>query len=266
MSEGAVVGVRGAEGAGAALLLGEEGVERALPARVGTREDGRQSLSGGHRGLLDEEERPHDLCSGSQIYQALCVNRVDECASVLKSACEGRLVPAEAELARAGDCHYEPPDRLLGEILREHLARCQVLQLDLLRRASWYFRDSDHVRSVPRRLRRPAPAFTGEANVAQVGALRGGARRSRGGPAGLSRAPAAEGVAAGGAQTLLSIRDQKPRWPIPVYSERAPKTSGREASPNRASPRFLAWRSHAAAALDSVLEQTPLKPALRDGV
>ena len=62
-------------GAGAALLLGEEGVEGALPARVGTREDGRQGgLSGGHRGLLDEEERPHDLCSGSQIYQALCVN------------------------------------------------------------------------------------------------------------------------------------------------------------------------------------------------
>ena len=52
VAEGAVVGVRGAVGAGAALLLGEEGVERALPARFGTREDGRQSLSGGHRGLL----------------------------------------------------------------------------------------------------------------------------------------------------------------------------------------------------------------------
>ena len=41
MAEGAVVGVRGAVGAGAALFLGEEGVERAFPARVGTREDGR---------------------------------------------------------------------------------------------------------------------------------------------------------------------------------------------------------------------------------
>ena len=51
-AEGAVVGVRGAVGAGAALLRGEEGVERALPARVGTREDGRQGLSGGHGGLL----------------------------------------------------------------------------------------------------------------------------------------------------------------------------------------------------------------------
>ena len=76
VAESAVVGVRGAVGAGAALFLGEEGVEGALPARVGTREDGRQSLSGGHGGLLDEEERPHDLCSGLQIYQALCVNSV----------------------------------------------------------------------------------------------------------------------------------------------------------------------------------------------
>ena len=31
VSEGAVVGVRGAEGSGAALLLGEEGVESSLP-------------------------------------------------------------------------------------------------------------------------------------------------------------------------------------------------------------------------------------------
>ena len=42
VAESAVVGVRGAVGAGAALFLGEEGVEGALPARVGTREDGRQ--------------------------------------------------------------------------------------------------------------------------------------------------------------------------------------------------------------------------------
>ena len=52
VSEGAVVGVRGAVGAGAALLLSEEGVERAFPSRVRTREDGGQSLSGRHGGLL----------------------------------------------------------------------------------------------------------------------------------------------------------------------------------------------------------------------
>ena len=66
-AEGAVVGVRGAVGAGAALLLGEEGVEGAFPGGARAREDGRQSLSGRHSGLLDEEERPHDLCSGLQI-------------------------------------------------------------------------------------------------------------------------------------------------------------------------------------------------------
>ena len=51
-AEGAVVGVRGAVGAGAALFLGEEGVERALPSGARTREDGRQGLSGRHGGLL----------------------------------------------------------------------------------------------------------------------------------------------------------------------------------------------------------------------
>ena len=53
VAESAVVGVRRAVGAGAALFLGEEGVERAFPASVGTGEDGRESgLSGGHEGLL----------------------------------------------------------------------------------------------------------------------------------------------------------------------------------------------------------------------
>ena len=40
MAKGAVVGVWSAVGAGAALLLGEEGVERALPSGARTREDG----------------------------------------------------------------------------------------------------------------------------------------------------------------------------------------------------------------------------------
>ena len=35
-------------------------------------------------------------------------------ASLLKAACEGRLVPTEAELARAEDRDYEPARRLLG--------------------------------------------------------------------------------------------------------------------------------------------------------
>jgi type I restriction enzyme S subunit len=40
-------------------------------------------------------------------------------ASVLQAACEGRLVPTEAELARAEGREYEPADVLLGRILKE---------------------------------------------------------------------------------------------------------------------------------------------------
>ena len=44
-------------------------------------------------------------------------------ASVLKSACEGTLVPTEAELARAEGRDYEPADVLLQRILAERRAR-----------------------------------------------------------------------------------------------------------------------------------------------
>ena len=47
-------------------------------------------------------------------------------ASVLKAACEGRLVPTEAELARAEDHNYEPADRLLVRILAERRARWEA--------------------------------------------------------------------------------------------------------------------------------------------
>jgi type I restriction enzyme, S subunit len=44
-------------------------------------------------------------------------------ASVLKAACEGRLVPTEAELARAENRSYEPAEQLLARILTERRAR-----------------------------------------------------------------------------------------------------------------------------------------------
>ncbi len=44
-------------------------------------------------------------------------------ASVLKAACEGRLVPNEAELARAEGRECDPADRLLERILAERRAR-----------------------------------------------------------------------------------------------------------------------------------------------
>ena len=44
-------------------------------------------------------------------------------ASVLKAACEGKLVPTEAELARVEGRYYEPADRLLERILTERRAQ-----------------------------------------------------------------------------------------------------------------------------------------------
>jgi type I restriction enzyme S subunit len=46
--------------------------------------------------------------------------------SVLKAACEGRLVPAEAELARAEGRDHEPADQLLARILAERRARWEA--------------------------------------------------------------------------------------------------------------------------------------------
>ena len=46
-------------------------------------------------------------------------------AGVLKTACEGRLVPTEAELAKTQNRGYEPADRLLARILTERRARWQ---------------------------------------------------------------------------------------------------------------------------------------------
>jgi type I restriction enzyme, S subunit len=47
-------------------------------------------------------------------------------ASALKAACEGRLVPTEAELARKESREYEPADKLLERILRERRARWEA--------------------------------------------------------------------------------------------------------------------------------------------
>jgi type I restriction enzyme S subunit len=50
-------------------------------------------------------------------------------ASVLKAACEGRLVPTEAELARKEGRDYEPASELLKRILAERRARWEAYQL-----------------------------------------------------------------------------------------------------------------------------------------
>ncbi|HEX7409455.1 MAG TPA: restriction endonuclease subunit S [Candidatus Binatia bacterium] len=50
-------------------------------------------------------------------------------AAALKAACEGRLVPTEAELARREGRTYEPADQLLARILKERRARWEADQL-----------------------------------------------------------------------------------------------------------------------------------------
>lgn len=50
-------------------------------------------------------------------------------SSVLKAAVEGRLVPTEAELARAEGRDYEPASVLLERILTEHRRRCEETEL-----------------------------------------------------------------------------------------------------------------------------------------
>jgi type I restriction enzyme S subunit len=50
-------------------------------------------------------------------------------ASVLKAACEGRLVPTEAELARKEGRDYEPASKLLKRILAERRAKWEAAQL-----------------------------------------------------------------------------------------------------------------------------------------
>jgi len=56
-------------------------------------------------------------------------------ASVLKAACEGRLVPTEAELARAEGRDYEPADRLIAGILKERRAKWEANQLTKMQAA-----------------------------------------------------------------------------------------------------------------------------------
>jgi type I restriction enzyme S subunit len=54
-------------------------------------------------------------------------------ASVLKAACEGRLVPTEAELARHEKRDYEAADKLLARILKERRARWEADQLSKMK-------------------------------------------------------------------------------------------------------------------------------------
>lgn len=90
-------------------------------------------------------------------------------AAVLKAACEGRLVPTEAELARAESRDYEPADRLLARILAERRARWEAEQVakgKKLAKLRYKEPQSAIIQDLP-----PVPAGWTWVSVEQLGAL-----------------------------------------------------------------------------------------------
>lgn len=79
-------------------------------------------------------------------------------AAVLKAACEGRLVPSEAELAHAEGRDYEPADALLDRILLERRERWEAGQLAKMQAAGKPPKD-DRWKA---KYREPEPPSTGE--------------------------------------------------------------------------------------------------------
>ena len=76
-----------------------------------------------HRIVAEIEKQFSRLDASEAALMRAQVNLKRYRSSVLKSACEGKLVPTEAQLAREEDRDYEPADRLLDRILAERRAR-----------------------------------------------------------------------------------------------------------------------------------------------
>jgi len=82
-----------------------------------------------HRIVAEIERQLTRLDAAAAALKRVQANLKRYRASVLKAACEGRLVPTEADLARAEGRDYEPADRLLARILKERRARWEADQL-----------------------------------------------------------------------------------------------------------------------------------------
>ncbi|WP_441290167.1 hypothetical protein ACSRUE_05930 [Sorangium sp. KYC3313] len=79
------------------------------------------------------EQLLSDVDAGVASLERVLANLKRYRAAVLKAACEGRLVPTEAELARKEGREYEPGDVLLRRILDERRARWEADQLAKMR-------------------------------------------------------------------------------------------------------------------------------------
>ena len=76
-----------------------------------------------HRIVAEVEKQFTRLDASGAALKRVQANLKRYRASVLKAACEGKLVPTEAELARYTGRDYEPADRLLARILSERRTR-----------------------------------------------------------------------------------------------------------------------------------------------
>lgn len=82
-----------------------------------------------HRIVAAIEQHISDIDAGVAAVERALASLKRYRASVLKAACEGRLVPTEAELARKEKRDYEPANVLLRRILKERRARWEADQL-----------------------------------------------------------------------------------------------------------------------------------------
>lgn len=87
------------------------------------------SLPEQHCIIAEIEKQFTRLDAGVVVLERVRANLKRYRASVLKAACEGRLVPTEADLARAEGRDYEPADQLLARILKERRAKWEADQL-----------------------------------------------------------------------------------------------------------------------------------------
>lgn len=75
------------------------------------------------------EQHLSDVDAGVAALERARANTKRYRASVLKAACEGRLVPTEAELARREKREFEPASKLLARLSKERRMRCEQAQL-----------------------------------------------------------------------------------------------------------------------------------------
>ncbi len=83
-------------------------------------------LSEQHRIVAEIEKQFTRLDASVAALKRVQANLKRYRASVLKAACEGMLVPTEAELAHAEGRDYEPADQLLERVLAERRARWEA--------------------------------------------------------------------------------------------------------------------------------------------